>query len=317
MTTSVTPDLKKRRGGLRGVVTKLIKELDDKMSSNDVDQVKILSQRLEMREKGILEVDRLLEDAASVEEIEAVMEEADNYSQHIIGIKLKVAKFLQNINPPPAILPTPTNPNVGGASSAQSVKLPRLEIEKFKGNILEWQNFWDQFKAAVHDDKRLTNVQKFTYLKTLVEGPARAAIIGLPLTSANYDTAIKVLKDRFGQKELIVHSHFKKLMELKPIGDKLTDVSSLRKLYDEVEIQILGLEGLGVGIDTYGRLLCTTILQLLPVSILIRWNRGTAAAAFDLAELRKFLRCEVESRERSAAMLWATVPKEKDFRQTP
>ena len=35
----------------------------------------------------------------------------------------------------------------------RQVKLPKLEIKKFSGKIGEWQEFWDGFKSAVHEDE--------------------------------------------------------------------------------------------------------------------------------------------------------------------
>ena len=33
-----------------------------------------------------------------------------------------------------------------------NLKLPRIELPKFSGDVLKFQDFWDQFEAAVHDD---------------------------------------------------------------------------------------------------------------------------------------------------------------------
>ena len=33
---------------------------------------------------------------------------------------------------------------------SSSLKLPRIELLKFNGDVLKFQNFWDQFEAAVH-----------------------------------------------------------------------------------------------------------------------------------------------------------------------
>ena len=51
-------------------------------------------------------------------------------------------------------------------SSASSHCLPKLSLQIFSGNILEWQTFWDSYESAVHLNLSLTNVQKFNYLKT-------------------------------------------------------------------------------------------------------------------------------------------------------
>ena len=50
--------------------------------------------------------------------------------------------------------------------AVRRVKLPKLELKKFSGNIAEWQEFWDGFKSAVHDDVQLAKVDKFKYLRS-------------------------------------------------------------------------------------------------------------------------------------------------------
>ena len=55
---------------------------------------------------------------------------------------------------------------------SSNLKLPRIELPKFSGDVLKFQNFWDQFEAAVHDNADLPNVQKFTYLRSVLNGNA-------------------------------------------------------------------------------------------------------------------------------------------------
>ena len=42
-------------------------------------------------------------------------------------------------------------------SYENKVKLPRIELSKFNGDIIEWKGFWDQFKSTVHEDKQGRN----------------------------------------------------------------------------------------------------------------------------------------------------------------
>ena len=44
---------------------------------------------------------------------------------------------------------------------------------------------------------KLGNIDKMNYLKSLVEGPAAAAIKGLSLTMENYSSARKILDERY------------------------------------------------------------------------------------------------------------------------
>ena len=45
-------------------------------------------------------------------------------------------------------------------------RLPKLGLPTFSGDILAWQIFWDSFQTTVHNNPSLTNVKKFSYLKT-------------------------------------------------------------------------------------------------------------------------------------------------------
>ena len=78
-------------------------------------------------------------------------------------------------------------------------KLPTLELPSFSGDVILWQTFWESFESTVHTNPALTNIQKFNYLKSQLRDDAERCISGLSLTNSNYDQAIFLLKDRFGQ----------------------------------------------------------------------------------------------------------------------
>ena len=68
------------------------------------------------------------------------------------------------------------------------MRLPKLKVRKFTGKIHEWTEFWDSFNSAIHENESLSNVDRFTYLRGLVEEPAKSAIAGFSLTEVNYST---------------------------------------------------------------------------------------------------------------------------------
>ena len=45
-------------------------------------------------------------------------------------------------------------------------------------------------------------------------GAAESAITGLPLTEDNYETAIDILRDRFGKPQLLISNHMEALLKL-------------------------------------------------------------------------------------------------------
>jgi len=81
------------------------------------------------------------------------------------------------------------------------------------------------FGSTVHTNKALKNVDKLNYLKSLLEGAALSAITGLALTEPNYANAVDILKERFGNKQLIISSHMDALLKLKPA---LSDIKGIR-----------------------------------------------------------------------------------------
>ena len=73
-------------------------------------------------------------------------------------------------------------------------KLPKLQLPKFAGDITKFRTFWDSFNSAIHCNNELSAIDKFNYLKALLEGPAAQAIQGLTLSKANYTAAIELIK---------------------------------------------------------------------------------------------------------------------------
>ena len=100
-----------------------------------------------------------------------------------------------------------------------TVKLPKYEIKKFSGEPTVYRAFWDAFKVAIDDNDQLSKVEKFTYLQGYVTGDAVYSIGGLTATDANYVEALAILKQRYGNKQVIVNSHMKALTSLSSVQD--------------------------------------------------------------------------------------------------
>ena len=84
------------------------------------------------------------------------------------------------------------------------VKLPKLSLKRFNGDITKWASFWDSFNSAIHSNSSLSSVEKFNYLNSFLESTAAESIAGLTLTAKKYEEAVAILK-RFGNTQLIVN----------------------------------------------------------------------------------------------------------------
>ena len=69
------------------------------------------------------------------------------------------------------------------------VKLPKIVLRKFSGDPLDWKSFKETFEATVHSIDSISNIEKFTYLKTYLGKSALQAIEGFLLTNENYTAA--------------------------------------------------------------------------------------------------------------------------------
>ena len=185
---------------------------------------------------------------------------------------------------------TPSGIQIRQNPSSSFHRLPKLDLPKFDGDILEWQSFWDSFESAIHANESLSSVQKFNYLKCSLRYEALQTIAGFSLTNANYDKAISLLQERYGQKDKIIQTYMNSLIE---IPAPVHTVPSLRKFYDTTETYIRGLESLDQPESTYGSLLTPVMLQKLPPEVRQNITRTHGSQTWCLQDLMQCLQTEI------------------------
>ena len=122
-------------------------------------------------------------------------------------------------------------------SNKVKIKLPKLELFKFNGDITMWQTFWDQFNSSFHYNEDIRDVNKFNYLPSFICDEAREMISELAPTSSNYKTAVDILQKRYGNTQVWISSFMNKFVTLAKLkNDK--DIKALRKLLDQTESSI-------------------------------------------------------------------------------
>ena len=108
--------------------------------------------------------------------------------------------------------------NLGEGSQSNDseikAKLPKINLRPFSGDPINFQPFFDSFKSAIDDNKKLSSIDKINYLCSLLKGAAAAAIQGLPLTSENYEAAKAILNKRYGNKQTIINAHMEGLVKI-------------------------------------------------------------------------------------------------------
>ena len=202
--------LDKSKGRLAGLTVyskTLLQELDRYVSSEDCEQAKLLGLRntvssiLEQLAVVHNEIINMLEpkdiEAAVVEHMTALQP-----SYHVLAkVDLKLAAF--NSLTPVNTLGASSGNNIQAQSTAVQCRLPKMQLSEFSGDPLAWQGFWDQFQVAIHNNTRISDIDKFNYLKGCLKGESLSVVSGLSLSSDNYQEAVGILKDRFGNEQIL------------------------------------------------------------------------------------------------------------------
>ena len=242
----------KIRGGHKAHIKKLFSAVDKCVTDFDLrKEPELLALQESLRRKtGVIakldeEILEVLEnDEEIVEEIVA-SEETQLYIQTKIT---EVDCFLKKMNATKVEIgvDVKTKMPVAEPTKLQAmVKLPKLQIEKFSGDPKEYSSFRDAFMIAIGDNKGLSKIEKFTYLRSYLSGEAENSINGLAATSENYDEAMAILEQRYGNKQVIVNSHMDALIKLPQVVN-VKQTKKIRQLYDQIETNLRSLKSLGV-----------------------------------------------------------------------
>ena len=290
------------RGAYHGHCTRAIEAANEIMESYlpNLDTLEDVIKGLCSRMERLSLQNQKIELAVPEDKIEEEIAQTLEYTDDLMGQKNKIAKFLrdakaqvkqkQEENKPASFQSTTKK-------EAINVKLPKITLKSFSGNPLEWLSFWDSFQASVDKNSDISGVDKMNYLCGLLKGEAARVIQGLPLSARNYKRAINLLKERFGQKQVLINAHMDALLK---IAVARNDVKKLRSLYDACEGYIHGLESLDVYPESYGDLLIPIVMKKLPEEVRRIMLRSHDETTWTLADLRKQLQHEVETREKSS-----------------
>jgi hypothetical protein len=306
---------KKIRGGHRGYLTKILAQASDLVTDfNEENRADVVQLRDNIRET--LAIVKKLDDeivdllAGNEESTEAdVSKEIEDTGKVQSDAKKTIRRMETVVGEVSPSLPSTSNGESSSVGFVENVspvatnvtkpvraKLPKLEVKRFKGNVCKWQEFWDSFESAIHLNDCLSDVDKFNYLRGLVDEPAKSCIAGFSLTSGNYQAAVNILKERYGKKSAIQRAHMQGLLKTERVRDE-RDIASLRRMCDGVETHYRGLEALGIEQATYSAIVVPAILDQLPESVRLTITRGTDFHEWNMEDLLTPLKHEVELRE--------------------
>ncbi|UYV63904.1 hypothetical protein LAZ67_2005924 [Cordylochernes scorpioides] len=283
--------LKKKRTILRTSLSKYGKRIEEYDVHKECDHEELLGQLSDVYEE-LRRVDEEIGKLIDIKDLEKDLKMVEEYREKAVAwkyllkkISLVVAEGMQRETATATKKEYPGE--IGRPTLTGMVKLPKLTMERFYGEISQWLNFWNAFDSSINRNEHLTKIDKFNYLKAYLGGTAAQTVEGFCLSEENYDKAVELLKKRFGKGERLIDVHMNNLLALKPL--RVTkDVRAFRELYGRILVQIRSLESLGVVVESYGYLLCPLLLKLLPSDLKLELHREFTGA-FSLGDLIEFL----------------------------
>ena len=160
----MTDDLAKKRrvrGAYKASATKMMTQISELVGSEHPNQAKLaclqlaLNKKLEVIKARDTEVIELIQDDG----LDADIERADEFKETIFSALLSVDHLLKRLNPTPVTTTASVlEPSTHASSHAShtKVKLPKLQLRPFSGDLTHWTSFWDSFQTAVHNNEQLS-----------------------------------------------------------------------------------------------------------------------------------------------------------------
>ena len=146
--------LKKKRGGHKAFITKIIKESEGLLANADLegDELEKLKNELEtnlqvLKEKSsiIKEIDDQILELVEENDTDVEIAEAGDYNRGIVKATVAITRWQKGNNENHSSSSRNSNPH-------SNVKLQRINLDHYNGDPLTFQSFWDSFESAVHNN---------------------------------------------------------------------------------------------------------------------------------------------------------------------
>ena len=227
--------------------TKLGPYLDkakEDITADDLSYLRTIESQLEKRfeDAGALNSAALERTPDTDSVLEKEIEDAEDF-ENKIGTQLeRISSFLEQFEVSDSAVTAAINASPTSSSSTTgNLKMPKFDLQKFKGHYKDWTPFYEQFMASVDSSTTIADIQKFNYLKAALSCEALQLVSHLPLSNSNYKIALKSLMDRYDNERLTVNSHLDAILQLQPLGGK-----SASQLLVSFEENLMAIEALKV-----------------------------------------------------------------------
>ena len=156
--------------------------------------------------------------AITADTSDSLLSNVQKQEDNIFEMSAKVKRFQFSSPAPPSS--SSSDSTLSSAPGSHAVKLPKIDVPTFGGELLRWQTFWEQFSVSVDSRADISNTEKLVYLRhALKDGSAKNVIEGLSHSGDQYKEAIDSLKARYDRPRIIHQAHVRKIYEVPSLTD--------------------------------------------------------------------------------------------------
>lgn len=229
---------------------------------------------------------------------DAVMEIENTISDLYISIQEIVASKWPSLAENLSILPSEkSHESVNNTSQSNSItssntnhstlKLPKISLPKFNGNVNNWVTFHNLFDTLVHQNPSLTNIEKLQFLLSSLEHEALNEIKALPLSNENYPIAWNRLVKRYHNKRRLISYHINKILDLPTMANP--SLKTLRNFISTYNEHSQALVPLGTDVSKESSVLVSLMLRKIDVDLRKRFEQSRTTSNDEMPTVNELI----------------------------
>lgn len=109
---------------------------------------------------------------------------------------------------------SPTHGSPASSSSSSNIRLPKISLPHFTGDIKQWPEYFDTFNALIHKSTSISDTEKFHYLISSLSGDALSVVKAFPVTHEHYHDAYQSLVTRYKCKRTLAFTCWRDILNI-------------------------------------------------------------------------------------------------------
>nr|XP_012221303.1 PREDICTED: uncharacterized protein LOC105671592 [Linepithema humile] len=149
--------------------------------------------------------------------------------------------------------------------------LPRIKLQTFSGAYEDWPTFRDLFQSVIGRNSSISDIERFHYLRSCLQGAAERLIRPLSVTENNYTRAWTMLENHFENKRELIRSNFAAFTTVAKMKSDTAD--ELSRIYHAVTTAVNAQESIDRPIESHGMdLFNHLVVELFDLRTRLEWE---------------------------------------------